>query len=525
MPELSPNPSDQTNNLLRLLVMRVDNNTLTPADLSPPFSPNSTSIFVNCLLYASLSCSLLAAVGAMMAKEWLQSFNRSGKTGPLEDQGKLRQRKFNGVEQWHLEAVTKFLPNLLLLSVILFFAGIGLFLFPINTAVAGTVVAFSGLGVILSGIAIVAGAISPLCPYQSASSNAVRRISGVLYRSWMLSRTIVHRVFRAISKHSSTISDPITRMWMQLSRIIHRSTEIQAVSTEASYLSLMDSTSVDSPEHSHVNPSEINNPLIHRAFARLAEVFGSLINLGGKGLDLVFTLRAWWHNVSARMGSRNQHSDATQKLEASEQTVIVQAGCWLLQTTSNRGDQVAAAQFIRSLNKNACTLVFEDSRNWRRLLSLTCEALDIFDSQPSEGNREVAEAFGLAVCHVPRPLPEDMLTGGKEKVFDLMSPQKRSSLSEVFLHALDLVRAKYEKEDEERIFHLAFLSTLTSRGRMIKEYQWANLSKLFPVDENPRPLIADNLLGIWAYAAARMSGEVVRRIPKLEELMEIGENT
>ena len=85
MPDLSPNPSDETNTLLRLLVMRADNDTLTPADLAPPFTANPTSVVVNCLLYASLSCSLLAAVGAMMAKEWLQSFDRTGQTGPVEE--------------------------------------------------------------------------------------------------------------------------------------------------------------------------------------------------------------------------------------------------------------------------------------------------------------------------------------------------------------------------------------------------------------------------------------------------------
>ncbi|KAG9043652.1 hypothetical protein FS837_009298, partial [Tulasnella sp. UAMH 9824] len=132
-------------------------------------------------------------------------------------------------------------------------------------------------------------------------------------------------------------------------------------------------------------------------------------------------------------------------LETKEQIVIAQAARWLFQTTSFLADQVAVARFIRGLSRNACTLVFEDSRTWRRLLSLTCEALDIFDSQPSEGNREVAEAFGLALCHVPLPLPEDMLKGEKEDVLDLKSPQKASSLSEVFLHALNLARAKYEK--------------------------------------------------------------------------------
>ncbi|KAG9043656.1 hypothetical protein FS837_009302 [Tulasnella sp. UAMH 9824] len=470
MPDLSPSPSDETNNLLRLLVMRADNNTLTPADLSPPFSPNSTSIVVNCLLYASLSCSLLAAVGAMMAKEWLQSFNRSGQTGPLEDQGKLRQRKFNGVEKWHLEAVIKFLPNLLLLSVVLFFAGIGLFLFPINTVVAATVIAFSGLGLILSGIAIVAGAISPLCPYQSAASNAVRRISNILSRLWrILSRTITPHIPRAIWTGGSIAIE-----------IIGRAFTTQTPQETASSVAAMD-------DSSH------------------------------------FTLSS--SNSSIQLAPAPQSSDTRQNLESKEQIVTAQAACWLLRTTSFRADQVAVARFIRGLSKTACSLVFEDSITWRRLLSLTSEALDIFDSQPSEGNREVAEAFGLALCHVPLPLPEDMLKGEKENVLDLESPQKARSLREVFLHALDLARAKYEKEDEERVFHLAFMSTLIGRDRMIKEYQWANVSKLFLIDKNPRPLIADNLLGMWAYGAARMNGRFLPGFHKLEELMEIGGNT
>ncbi|KIO20332.1 hypothetical protein M407DRAFT_220773, partial [Tulasnella calospora MUT 4182] len=137
MPGLSSDPLTENNALLRLLVMRVDNNnTIVPTDPPPPFIPSSNSVIVNCLLYASLSCSLLAAVGAMMAKEWLQDFDRSGQTGPLEEQGRFRQRKFNGLRQWHLESIIRSLPNVLLLSVILFFAGICLFLFPVDRAVA-----------------------------------------------------------------------------------------------------------------------------------------------------------------------------------------------------------------------------------------------------------------------------------------------------------------------------------------------------------------------------------------------------
>ncbi|KIO33235.1 hypothetical protein M407DRAFT_65685, partial [Tulasnella calospora MUT 4182] len=110
MPGLSSDQLTETNALLRLMVTKPDNNTIIPVDLSPPFVPSLNSVVVNCLLYASLSCSLLAAVGAMMAKEWLQSFDRTGQTGPLEEQGRFRQRKFNGVQQWYLEPIIQFLP-------------------------------------------------------------------------------------------------------------------------------------------------------------------------------------------------------------------------------------------------------------------------------------------------------------------------------------------------------------------------------------------------------------------------------
>ncbi|KAG8915689.1 hypothetical protein FRC00_001214 [Tulasnella sp. 408] len=401
-----------------------------------------------------------------MAKEWLQSFNRSGQTGPLEDQGKFRQRKFNGVEQWHLEAVIKFLPNLLLLSVILFFGGIGLFLFPINTAVAGVVIAFSGVGVVLSGIAIIAGAISPLCPYQSAASNAVRRVSGALASSWrVFSRKIVHPIVRIILTHGSKIFYIIGWPWVTLYRRIELALWMRGY---------------------NVPTISLNSFGIWRAPAK-------------------------------------HPSDTRQNAEANKQRVVAQAASWLLQATSNHGDQMAAAWFLRSIHRNAGATGFEDSGSWRRLLSLTRDALDVWESQPSDGNRELAEVFGLALCSMPLPFPKDIWEGEREKAFDSRQ-QRTSGLGEAFLQALELARAKNERGDEEPIFHLALLSTLLSRGRMIKEYQWANLSKLFMVDQNPRPLVAHNLLGMWAYGAYRMSGGTSHEIRTLGELMEIAGN-
>ncbi|KAG8925263.1 hypothetical protein FRC01_010433 [Tulasnella sp. 417] len=336
MPDLSPNPSDETNTLLRLLVMRADNNTLTPADLAPSFSANSNSIIVNSLLYASLSCSLLVAVGAMMAKEWLQSFDRTGQTGPLEEQGRFRQGKFNGVLEWHLEAVIKFLPNLLLLSVIFFFVGVCIFLFPINTVVAGIVIAFSGIGVVFSGVVIVAGAISPTCPYQSAASSALRRACRALAKLWkIIWRSAILPVCSISREHLSTL----------LAKI-----------------------------HVLASPPD-----------RASSVAGS----PQSGIP-----RAPEESGDLRAGAN------APILAGSERSLTVQAARWQLETTSNRGDQISTIQFICSLDRDVCASVFEHYYSWKPLLSLTLDAFEIWHSQPNKENQEVAELFGLVLCRV-----------------------------------------------------------------------------------------------------------------------------
>lgn len=126
MPSLSPDPSDETNRLLRLPVLRVDSQTLTLANLKPlpALLPNVDFRHRRLLLVIKLCFSLLAAVGAMLGKEWLQNYDRTGQSGPLEAQGRSRQQQYTAAQQWHLEEIVRLLPNVLLLSVFLFFIGL-----------------------------------------------------------------------------------------------------------------------------------------------------------------------------------------------------------------------------------------------------------------------------------------------------------------------------------------------------------------------------------------------------------------
>lgn len=171
---LSANPLDQTNNLLQLIVMHANNNTLTAAQLNPLFVPTPSAVRQNCMFLASLASSLLAATGAVLAKQWLVAYERTGQTGSLEKQGIRRTEKFFGAESWRLQPVVEALPTLLLLSLALFSVALADFLWSINKSVAITVCTFAAIGAAFYAITVLAAVISKQCPFQTAPSVVLR---------------------------------------------------------------------------------------------------------------------------------------------------------------------------------------------------------------------------------------------------------------------------------------------------------------------------------------------------------------
>ncbi|KAG8985231.1 hypothetical protein FRB93_005933 [Tulasnella sp. JGI-2019a] len=173
---LSANPLDQTNHLLQLLVMGASNTTLTPNDLTLLFVPGEGAVRQNCTFFASLCCSLLAAAGAMLAKQWLQEYARTGQTGTVEEQARGRADKFRGAQRWGLRFVVEALPALLLISLALFFVGLVDYLWTVDRTVALVVLAFAAVGATFYGFTVVVGVVYTASPFQTAVSVVTRRV-------------------------------------------------------------------------------------------------------------------------------------------------------------------------------------------------------------------------------------------------------------------------------------------------------------------------------------------------------------
>jgi len=145
-------------------------------------------------MYASLLISMLAALVAMLGKQWLNRYLRhSG--GSMVERCADRQRKCDGLEKWPLHSFVESLPLMLQVSLFLLASGLCRHMWTINTPVACTLISLTGLGVVFYIGIVIAGMSSYACPFQTPGSIALRgpwkkirpRIAPVLswtHRAW-----------------------------------------------------------------------------------------------------------------------------------------------------------------------------------------------------------------------------------------------------------------------------------------------------------------------------------------------------
>lgn len=147
---------------------------LTPLAPSPSadFTPSTAITWVNGLWYASLTLSLITALVAALAKQWLHQY-LAMTTGTPRDRSLIRQYRYDGFERWHVEAIIAMLPVTLHTAVSLFFIGLVIYLSTLHAAFAYVVGSLSGVAYAAYLVSHVLVAFDPQCPYRTPLANAM----------------------------------------------------------------------------------------------------------------------------------------------------------------------------------------------------------------------------------------------------------------------------------------------------------------------------------------------------------------
>ncbi|KAF7352326.1 hypothetical protein MVEN_01196300 [Mycena venus] len=219
-PELQPDPNGPTLALLSLLVQNITG--IPPASLSQGVStatspPPTIVVVAQSLLYFSLSATLLAALLAVLGKQWLLHYNSVGERGTIEERGLERQRKVDGMRRWRFDLVMQVFPLLLQFSLLLFAVALAIYLWTIHHAIAAIALSLAGLGSILYATMIISAVASPDSPFQTSLSSLlkiildrfpipkhlrrfIRGISGRLGRAFDQTNMVFSQYTRAITQ-------------------------------------------------------------------------------------------------------------------------------------------------------------------------------------------------------------------------------------------------------------------------------------------------------------------------------------
>lgn len=209
-PELQPDADDTTQALLRLLIHNVNGSIFTQPEIQIPqwTGPPSVIVAVQILLYASLFSTLLAALLAVLGKQWLMYYGAAGDRGTIEQRCLERQRKVDGLRRWGFNPVMQTFPLLLQLSLLLFAVALSIYLWTIHPSIASVVLSLTCLGIVLYVLLGFSALASPDSPFQAPFTSLLIIIAHMAktagMRSWREFQQFNWRVLKSRFKMNFT---------------------------------------------------------------------------------------------------------------------------------------------------------------------------------------------------------------------------------------------------------------------------------------------------------------------------------
>jgi len=153
--------------LLREISRALRNESSTSSPI--PFHPTASSFSVNFLWFTSLTLTLVGALSAVIAKGWIVTYLPASAGKSFEDACE-RHLRVTRAYQWHLDGILALIPLLIQLSLLLFLAGLAIFVLGDSKSIGAAVLALIALTTVVYIVMTVLPWLSPACPFRTTLS-------------------------------------------------------------------------------------------------------------------------------------------------------------------------------------------------------------------------------------------------------------------------------------------------------------------------------------------------------------------
>ncbi|KAJ7136853.1 hypothetical protein C8R44DRAFT_868951 [Mycena epipterygia] len=163
-------------------------------------------IFVaQALLYISLFSTLLAALLAVLGKQWLMHYAATGQKGTIESRGLERQRKLDGLRKWKFDTIMQMFPLLLQLALLLFSTALSVYLWSVHIPMAIIVISITAFSIVAYLSLVVSAIVFPDSPFQTPLVHFLAYMSKwvkkFVIRISVRPRRVIAYIWRRVSCH------------------------------------------------------------------------------------------------------------------------------------------------------------------------------------------------------------------------------------------------------------------------------------------------------------------------------------
>jgi len=126
---------------LLVISQQLANSTAPAAAMSmvEGFTPNASDVHINVLYFVSLALALSVSSVCILGKQWIREYQKDLSVSPC-DAVRVRQARFDSLEAWKVPQIMAALPVILLIALMLFFSGLLIQLWNVNSHTTAIVV-------------------------------------------------------------------------------------------------------------------------------------------------------------------------------------------------------------------------------------------------------------------------------------------------------------------------------------------------------------------------------------------------
>jgi hypothetical protein len=178
---LQEDPAEITRDALLTITKQLANQSTPPFERSPFHIP-PYALRVNAYFFTSIVLSLIAALGAVLALQWVSSYDFGLDQSSPKARALQRHFRFLGIREWKMEEIIAFIPIPLFLSLFLFLIGLAEWVFQLHKFIFALIMLGISIAASFFTTTTILGIRHVNSPFQTPASRSITPFYNVITR-------------------------------------------------------------------------------------------------------------------------------------------------------------------------------------------------------------------------------------------------------------------------------------------------------------------------------------------------------